>query len=64
MAEATEPKVEAICTWCHKPQSAVDVLIATPTTVTPRAYICDECVAVCSSILEDRRTGTLQEDPR
>jgi ATP-dependent Clp protease ATP-binding subunit ClpX len=59
MAEATEAKAEPVCSWCHKPQSQVDVLIATPTDVTPRVYICDECVAVCNSLLEDRANGIM-----
>jgi ATP-dependent Clp protease ATP-binding subunit ClpX len=32
-------------------------LISSPSDY-PRAYICDECVAVCNSILEDDRTDT------
>jgi len=32
-------------------------LISSPSDY-PRAYICDECVAVCNSILEDDRTAT------
>src|ERR1039457_2807871 len=42
------------CAWCHKSQDDVEVLIATPTGVVPRSLICDECIAVCNSILEDR----------
>jgi ATP-dependent Clp protease ATP-binding subunit ClpX len=43
------------CSFCHKSQDAVAKLISSPTDY-PRAYICDECVAVCNSILEDDRT--------
>jgi ATP-dependent Clp protease ATP-binding subunit ClpX len=39
---------------CHKSQDAVAKLISSPSDY-PRAYICDECVAVCNSILEDDR---------
>src|ERR1700681_3549061 len=42
---------------CHKSQDAVAKLISSPSDY-PRAYICDECVAVCNSILEDDRTAT------
>jgi ATP-dependent Clp protease ATP-binding subunit ClpX len=42
------------CSFCHKTQDAVTKLISSPSEY-PRAYICDECVAVCNSILEDDR---------
>ncbi len=45
------------CSFCHKSQDAVAKLISSPSDY-PRAYICDECVAVCNSILEDDRTST------
>ncbi len=44
------------CSFCHKAQDAVAKLISSPSDY-PRAYICDECVAVCNSILEDDRTA-------
>ena len=40
------------CSFCHKSQDAVNKLISSPGEY-PRAYICDECVAVCDSILEE-----------
>ena len=43
------------CSFCHKSQDAVAKLISSPSDY-PRAYICDECVGVCNSILEDDRT--------
>ncbi len=46
------------CSFCHKTQDAVGKLISSPSDY-PRAYICDECIAVCNSILEDDR----QEQP-
>ncbi len=46
------------CSFCHKSQDAVAKLISSPSDY-PRAYICDECVAVCNSILEDDK-GELQ----
>src|SRR2546423_2573300 len=45
------------CSFCHKSQDAVAKLLSSPSDY-PRAYICDECVAVCNSILEDDRTET------
>ncbi len=43
------------CSFCQKPQEAVGKLISSPGD-QPRAYICDECVAVCNGILEEDRT--------
>ncbi|MGH9486763.1 MAG: ATP-dependent Clp protease ATP-binding subunit ClpX [Terriglobales bacterium] len=55
------------CSFCHKSQEAVAKLISSPNEY-PRAYICDECVAVCNSILEDDRAEpqarTLQTLPK
>ena len=39
---------ELKCSFCGKPQSRVRKLIA-----GPNVYICDECIGVCTSILED-----------
>src|SRR5437867_6595739 len=40
------------CSFCHKSQDVVGKLISSPSDY-PRAYICDECIAVCNTILED-----------
>jgi len=40
------------CSFCHKSQDVVGKLISSPSDY-PRAYICDECIAVCNSIIED-----------
>jgi hypothetical protein len=45
------------CSFCHKSESDVAKLISSPDD-RPRAYICDECIAVCASILEDDREIT------
>jgi ATP-dependent Clp protease ATP-binding subunit ClpX len=50
------------CSFCHKSQDAVTKLISSPTDY-PRAYICDECVGVCNSILEDDRTESQATAP-
>ncbi len=42
---------ELYCSFCGKSQASVERLISSPND--PRAYICDECVFVCASILED-----------
>jgi ATP-dependent Clp protease ATP-binding subunit ClpX len=44
------------CSFCHKSQDVVGKLISSPSDY-PRAYICDECIAVCNSILEDDRSA-------
>lgn len=43
------------CSFCHKSQDVVGKLISSPNDY-PRAYICDECIAVCNSILVDDRS--------
>jgi ATP-dependent Clp protease ATP-binding subunit ClpX len=50
------------CSFCHKSQDAVGKLISSPSEF-PRAYICDECIAVCTSILEDDRGESPQAAP-
>jgi hypothetical protein len=40
------------CSFCHKKRDVVAKLISSPSDST-RAYICDECVHVCLSILQD-----------
>jgi len=50
----TGPDEALRCSFCHKSQEVVGKLISTPSDY-PKAYICDECVAVCNSILEDDR---------
>ena len=55
MRPKTGPDEVLRCSFCHKTQDAVTKLISSPSEY-PRAYICDECVAVCNSILEDDRS--------
>lgn len=45
------------CSFCHKAQGAVGKLISSPSDY-PRAYICDECIAVCAAIVEDDRVDS------
>ena len=42
------------CSFCQKSQDVVRSLISTPDP--PRTYICDGCVAICRTILEDHET--------
>ena len=39
------------CSFCGKDSDMVKVLIA-----GPRVFICDECVALCTKIIEGRET--------
>ena len=55
MKTRTGPEEALRCSFCHKSQDAVAKLISSPSDY-PRAYICDECVAVCNSILDDDRS--------
>jgi len=49
-----KPKDEVLrCSFCHKSQDQVKKLIGNPSEPPNRVYICDECIAVCHSILED-----------
>jgi ATP-dependent Clp protease ATP-binding subunit ClpX len=41
---------DVICSFCKKPQNKVEKVIANPDATS---YICNECVAVCNSILEE-----------
>ena len=43
------------CSFCRKSHEIVTKLIATPGDY-PKSYICDECVAICSAILEEERS--------
>ncbi len=53
------------CSFCNKHQDVVGKLISSPSDY-PRAYICDECVAVCNCIIDDDRNeknGAAAEGP-
>ena len=41
------------CSFCYKSQADVGKLISSPSGRPFRAYICDECIEVCHSILEE-----------
>ena len=49
------------CSFCRKSHEIVTKLIATPGDY-PKSYICDECVAICSAILEEERSTKPAED--
>jgi ATP-dependent protease Clp ATPase subunit len=41
-----------LCSFCGKSQEKTGKLISSPNNF-PRAYICNECVAICAAIIED-----------
>ena len=41
------------CSFCSKTQDQVDTLISNPSD--SRVFICNECVAVCNSVLEEHQ---------
>jgi ATP-dependent Clp protease ATP-binding subunit ClpX len=46
------------CSFCNKPQDAARKLIAAPGD-HPRAYICEECVIVCNTMLEEGQAESI-----
>ena len=55
MTKASATRIGVLsCSFCHKSEDSVGKLISSPSDY-PRAYICDECIAVCASILDDDR---------
>jgi hypothetical protein len=58
---AKSPPATLHCSFCRKSQDEVLKLIASPQGDL-RTYICDECVAVCASIIEDDRQPELSNE--
>lgn len=56
MANKTDDRQSAFCSFCGKNQKQVKKMIAGPAGI----YICNECIDVCSELLED----TLLDDNR
>ncbi len=50
------------CSFCNKAQSDVVKLISSPSG-QQRAYICNECIAVCDAILGDQGGPAISFDP-
>ena len=46
------------CSFCNKPQDSDRKLIAAPGD-HPRAYICEECVSVCETMLEEGQAESI-----
>ncbi|SDK28822.1 ATP-dependent Clp protease ATP-binding subunit ClpX [Nonomuraea jiangxiensis] len=60
MAHPRTPAAVPGCSFCEKSQQEVRKLIAGP----PSVYICDECVGLCTELMEEeRRTTAVPEVP-
>ena len=65
MAKNDETMKNVYCSFCGKPQSSVKKIVA-----GPGVYICDECIGLCTSILEeegfldDEETYSLNENKK
>ena len=53
MPEHTENPTQVVCSFCGKDQSQVKRLIGGP---PGRAFICDQCVALCQQIIDEEAT--------
>ncbi len=51
------------CSFCHKSQDVVGKLISSPSLSTRAPTSCDECIAVCNSILEDDKPEPTTSGP-
>ncbi|MGR4009757.1 ATP-dependent Clp protease ATP-binding subunit ClpX [Leucobacter sp. 1207-22] len=58
MARMTESSEVLKCSFCGKSQKQVSQLIA-----GPQIYICDECVALCNEIIEERLSEQQSPEP-
>ena len=66
MSRTSAQAIETLrCSFCHKSQQDAAKLISSP-SAQPKAYICDECIRVCASILEDEREQAepMDSDPQ
>src|SRR4051812_33645125 len=53
MATNAKPHERTLhCSFCNKSQNQVSKLISSPSNGRRKAYICDECVEVCSTVLD------------
>ncbi len=57
MANRTDERKQVRCSFCNKTQDQVRKLIAGPGNV----YICNECIEICSEIVEEEFDDTTQD---
>ena len=58
MSDVTERPVVAVCSFCRKPNTEVATLVA-----GPGVFICNECVALCTQIIEGKPASVPQLAP-
>ena len=58
MSDVTERSVVAVCSFCRKPNTEVATLVA-----GPGVFICNECVALCTQIIEGKPAAVPQLAP-
>jgi RNA polymerase sigma-70 factor, ECF subfamily len=58
----SQPEVEFCCSFCHKPQGQVNLLIAGPLLENVRIFICNECVDTCHKIVNVEPPSLTQEN--
>ena len=51
------------CSFCNKSKGDVSILV-TCYKAMPKVYICDQCIAVCQTILERHREKQSSAHPR
>jgi ATP-dependent protease Clp ATPase subunit len=49
------PEEIPICSFCNRTQEQVDALISNPSERSSRVAICDQCVTVCNSVLDEHK---------
>ena len=57
MANRSDDRKQLRCSFCNKTQDQVRKLIA-----GPGAYICDECIEICSEIIEEELEDSELDD--
>ena len=57
MAKKEDPNEKLFCSFCGKNQKEVNKLIA-----GPAVYICDECIQLCSEIIEEENEKDVDKD--
>jgi RNA polymerase sigma-70 factor, ECF subfamily len=61
VAAPSQPEVEFCCSFCHKPQTQVNLLIAGPLLGNTPIFICNECINICHKIVNVETPPLTQE---
>ena len=54
--KSSNSKKSAHCSFCGRPEEAVEKLVA-----GPDVYICDRCIALCSGVIDKKKSATKEE---